>query len=61
MEDGKLKDVSTVYVDKDGAGRLYVPKKILETLGWRNKDRVFMESKDGELYAELIDEKEVTA
>ena len=30
-------DISKIYRDKDGAGRLYIPKKVLESLGWKDK------------------------
>ena len=34
--------VGKIYIDKDGAGRLYIPKEVLKIVSFKNKDKVLI-------------------
>lgn len=42
MEKHDLVKETTIYKDNKGAGRLYIPKEISSTLGWINKQQIFL-------------------
>ena len=56
MESDKLIEISKIYVDKDGAGRLYVPKKILEALKWEDKEQILIKTQDSIMIGEPVKE-----
>lgn len=39
-------DVGKVFVDKTGAGRVYVPRRVVEEMNLQNKDQVKLEVKE---------------
>ena len=51
--------VSKIQVDKQGGARLYIPKEIMEALGWKSKKRVFLKTDDDRL--SVLPESEVSA
>jgi bifunctional DNA-binding transcriptional regulator/antitoxin component of YhaV-PrlF toxin-antitoxin module len=56
MEDGKMIDISKIYKDRDGAGRLYIPKKVLESLGWRDKQQILIKTDESKMVGEPAEE-----
>ena len=42
MESAELIEISRIYVDTKGAGRLYIPKEIVSQLGCRNKEKMLL-------------------
>jgi bifunctional DNA-binding transcriptional regulator/antitoxin component of YhaV-PrlF toxin-antitoxin module len=56
MEDGKMIDISKIYRDKDGAGRLYIPKKVLESLGWKDKQQIMIRTDESKMTGEPAEE-----
>ena len=54
MESSDMIEISKIYVDKDGAGRLYVPKKILMSLGLKNKQQLMIRTEDSKMIIEEV-------
>ena len=51
--------VSKIQVDKQGGARLYIPKEMLEALGWQSKKAFLLRADDGKL--SVVPESEVSA
>lgn len=51
---GSLIEVGKIFVDRQGAGRLYVPKRIVTQLNLENKDHMKLEANDISLTATAI-------
>ena len=49
-------DISKIYRDKDGAGRLYIPKKVLESLGWKDKQQIMIRTDESKMTGEPAEE-----
>ena len=49
-------DISKIYKDRDGAGRLYIPKKVLESLGWRDKQQILIKTDESKMVGEPAEE-----
>ena len=54
MENSEMIDISKIYIDKDGAGRLYVPKKILESFRWKNRQQVMIKTDGSKMIIEGV-------
>ena len=55
----KLIKDSKIHVDSQGGGRLYIPKEIMEALGWKSKKTLLLKASDGRL--SVLPESEVSA
>ena len=42
MESAELIEITRIYIDANGAGRLYIPKEIVAQLGCRNKEKMLL-------------------
>ena len=42
-------NVTKVYVDKSGGGRLYISESMMAKLGWKDHDRVIVKQHDSKL------------
>ena len=51
MESAELIEITRIYIDGKGAGRLYIPKEIVIAMGCRNKEKMMLN----------LDEKVLTA
>lgn len=47
MENEDLIEMTKIFVDANGAGRLYIPKEFMAQLGFRNKEKVFLSFDNG--------------
>jgi bifunctional DNA-binding transcriptional regulator/antitoxin component of YhaV-PrlF toxin-antitoxin module len=54
MKNESMVDVGTYHIDDDGAGRIYVPKKIAEAIGFDSKTKVTVRYEDGKLVVEKL-------
>ncbi|WP_297215958.1 hypothetical protein [Thermoplasma sp.] len=64
MEENELIGIARIYRDKDGAGRLYLPKKLLESLSWQDKQQILLRTDGTKLIgtpAEEVDHGEIRA
>ena len=52
----EVKDVGRVYVGRDGEGRLYIPKKVLESLGWKDKQQIMIRTDESKMTGEPAEE-----
>ncbi len=59
VEGGNMTGVGKIYVDSKGAGRLYIPKKLMECLNFDNGEQVIIKSDGNRL--EILRLEEVTA
>jgi antitoxin component of MazEF toxin-antitoxin module len=44
MDDTTIIEVGKIYVDRQGAGRIYLPKKIVNHLNLKNKEHLKLEA-----------------
>lgn len=44
VEGGNMTEVGRIYIDSKGAGRLYIPRKVVEHLNFENGERVLIRS-----------------
>jgi bifunctional DNA-binding transcriptional regulator/antitoxin component of YhaV-PrlF toxin-antitoxin module len=51
----KLIELTRIYVDKKGAGRIYIPKEMIEKLSWKNKEKLLVNDKDSMLEIKLAE------
>ncbi len=58
MEGDELIAMGKIYVDSKGAGRLYVPKEIVSSMGYRNREKVLLTLEGSDLKVAAA-EKEV--
>ena len=47
MEKKDLIEMTRIYIDTNGAGRLYIPKEFMAELGFRNKEKVLLSFGNG--------------
>lgn len=47
MESDDLIEMTRIYIDAKGAGRLYIPKEFMVQLGFRNKEKMFLSFENG--------------
>lgn len=49
-----IKDVGKLFIDNKGAGRLYIPKSMMEKLSFENGEKVKLTLTDGILVVEKL-------
>jgi len=42
VEDGNMTDIGKIFVDSKGAGRIYIPKRLMKKLDFQNRDLVII-------------------
>jgi len=55
-EDLKMIDLTKIYVDSKGAGRIYIPKEFVKKLSWKNKERLLIHDSDSALIIKPAEE-----
>ncbi len=56
----KLIELTKIYVDSKGAGRIYIPKEFVKKLSWKNKEKLLIHDSDSALVIKPAEEvKEV--
>ena len=46
-------EMTRIFVDSKGAGRLYIPKEFMALLGFRNKERMILSFENGLLTVQV--------
>jgi bifunctional DNA-binding transcriptional regulator/antitoxin component of YhaV-PrlF toxin-antitoxin module len=49
-------EITKIYVDKDGAGRIYIPKEFMKKLRWKNKEKLLIHDSDSVLVIKSVEE-----
>ncbi len=49
-------EITKIYVDKDGAGRIYIPKEMMEKLSWKNKEKLLVNERNSVLEIKVAGE-----
>jgi hypothetical protein len=47
MDSNDMVEMTRIYIDAKGAGRLYIPKEFMAELGFRNKEKMFLSFENG--------------
>ena len=47
MDSNDMVEMTRIYIDANGAGRLYIPKEFMAELGFRNKEKMFLSFENG--------------
>jgi hypothetical protein len=47
MDNNDMVEMTRIYIDAKGAGRLYIPKEFMGQLGFHNKEKMFLSFDDG--------------
>jgi len=55
MKNNPKIEIGKIYVDKQGAGRLYIPKTIIAHLQLQNKEHIKLEANKNTLTAKSIE------
>jgi antitoxin component of MazEF toxin-antitoxin module len=50
----ETKDVGRIYVGRDGEGRLYIPKSMMQKLPFQHGEKLKLTFKDGVLVTEKL-------
>jgi bifunctional DNA-binding transcriptional regulator/antitoxin component of YhaV-PrlF toxin-antitoxin module len=53
---GIMIEITKIYVDKDGAGRIYIPKGMMEKLNWKNREKLLVNESSSTLVIKLAEE-----
>ncbi|MGC9124366.1 MAG: AbrB/MazE/SpoVT family DNA-binding domain-containing protein [Thermoplasmata archaeon] len=49
-------EITKIYVDKDGAGRIYIPKEFVKKLSWKNKEKLLIHDSNSALIIKPAEE-----
>jgi bifunctional DNA-binding transcriptional regulator/antitoxin component of YhaV-PrlF toxin-antitoxin module len=55
-EEINMIEITKIYVDNKGAGRIYIPKEFVKKLSWRNKEKLLIHDSNSALIIKPAEE-----